>query len=199
MLTECSTPFERLKADVDACLFVEGSSTRQPRRAEMERSPIYSRLSKSLSSTDARRTPQEWVQFSARALSAGHQPDAANAARLEAESALNLQVHLAKIGSTFRLVNDMDGARRIAERMLALADHYRSTCADLPAAHLALTKAYEQMWKNARQAGDDVAVEANVKRALSAARQAWSLDPDYEFAERTVRMLEQKLARLQKG
>jgi hypothetical protein len=85
--------------------------------------------------------------------------------------------------------------------MLALAHHFVAKYPGQPAAHLALSFAYIQIYKNAwpknaRHTKDLVAVEANMRLALKAAEDALRLDPNSESAQQAVQLLQRKYAGL---
>jgi len=101
---------------------------------------------------------------------------------------------LAAIASTLLGSGNVDGARRIAERMLALASHIVAVHPDEPAAHLALSAAYRQIYKNAYPMDDQEAVEANMNLAINAAERALLLDRDSDKARNAVDDLQRRLA-----
>jgi hypothetical protein len=90
----------------------------------------------------------------------------------------------------------LDAARRTADRMLALARLLVGRHTDQPAAHLALSEAYTQHYKNAWQTDDRPAIERNMRLALDAATRARALDPSNEFARIKVDLLQLKLEKL---
>ncbi len=133
-----------------------------------------------------------WALTAARALQS---PDPEPiAARREAEAAFLVAEQLATLGSTLRRFRNLDGARQTAEKMLALAEHSVRARPDQPASHLALSFAYAQVYKNACPIENGPAIEANMRRALEAAREALRLDRRSERARHAVDDLERRLS-----
>jgi len=191
-----NTPVQRFKADVDSKLCGDGSASPRARGTARQESGDKARLSSLRSPTDASQPPQEWARLAAQAIRSSNRPDPASAASRDSEDALNVTRYLTEIASTFRRVHDIDGARRIAERILALGDHFVATYPGQPAAHLVLNQAYIQLYKNALQTNNQAAVEANMTRALDAAQIASLRDPNSENAQRAVYDLQRRLANL---
>ena len=90
----------------------------------------------------------------------------------------------------------LDQSRRIADRMYAFASILVSRRPDQPDAHLALSMAYAQFYKNASRSSDRLGVETNMRLALSAAQKALLLDTRSDRMRHEVAQLEGKLKNL---
>ena len=77
--------------------------------------------------------------------------------------------------------------------MIAYARLLVARYPDDSAAHLAMSDAYVQVYKNAWRDNDRVAIERNLRRALDEARQALALDSTSSHATRTVAEYERRL------
>jgi tetratricopeptide (TPR) repeat protein len=110
-----------------------------------------------------------------------------------AESGYWLTRSLCVMAASERHNGKVEEARRIADRMHALAQLLVARYPDLPAAHLAMQNAFEQRAKNAWQAKDRVAIERNWRLALSETRQAGLLDPQDAETRLHVTVLQQRL------
>ncbi len=106
--------------------------------------------------------------------------DSATTARRESEFALEVTAHLTARASHLNRAGKMEGARRIAERMLALATYFVENYRSEPNSHLAMSQAYIQLYKNASRIDDRAAEAANMKSAHDAAQVALNLDPNSE-------------------
>jgi serine/threonine protein kinase len=146
-----------------------------------------------LASPDADRLPaQDWAKLALQALCSAAHPGIGSAQ--EPAAGYCLVVPLGLMASNQRHCGKLDEARRTADRMLALGRLLVARHPDQPAAHLALSEAYTQVYKNAYQTDDRAAIEQNMKLALDAALQAQALDPNDE----RVRFLVDKLQRKHK-
>ncbi len=87
----------------------------------------------------------------------------------------------------------LEEARRTADRLHALAQILVRRYPDKPAAHLSLSKAFQQKVKNAWRLEDRAAIERNLKLALAEARQALFLDPQNVQVRQEVSVLKQRL------
>ncbi len=143
--------------------------------------------------TDASQSPEEWADIAAQALLC-RDPDPRAAARRESEDALVTLDRLTAITSRLRRSQDIEGVRRTVERMLALANHFVTAHPSEPAAHLALSIAYQQRSKHARQGDDRAAIEENLKLALGAAQRALLLDHNSQKAQQAIDVLQRRLA-----
>jgi hypothetical protein len=87
----------------------------------------------------------------------------------------------------------LDLSRKIADRMYAFASIFVSRRPDQPDAHLALSMAYAQFYKNASRISDRPGVETNMRLALAAAQKALLLDIRSDRIRHEVAQLERKL------
>ncbi len=122
----------------------------------------------------------------------GCNADAAQESRIGKEFIDLLYYRAANERGTGRLVL----ARQTADRMHALASNLVARCPGQPAAHLALSTAYAQFYKNAARSDDRLAVESNMRLALAAAQKALLLDIRSGWSHQVVALLEGKLKEL---
>ncbi len=92
-----------------------------------------------------------------------------------------------------RHAGSLNLAAKTADRMHALASILVERWPGQPAAHLALSTAYAQYYKNAYRREDRPAVETNLRLALAAAQKALLLDIGNDWSRRAVAQLEGKL------
>jgi serine/threonine protein kinase len=195
---ECESPnvaVARLQAHIDSKLFIECSPLGVAREQRALDSGDSAPLSAIASPTDASQPPEEWARLAALALRSQGSNRAVRARR-ESENALALAESLFGIASMLRRSRNIEGARRVADRMHALGDRFVATYPDQAAAHLTLSQAYFQFCKNAWQIKDRVAVESNLRAALDAAQQARLRDLTSEIAHQAVDSLQRRLVAL---
>ncbi len=152
-------------------------------------------LSAIASPTDPSQSPEEWARLAASALRS-RRANLADRARRESENALALADSLYGNASILRRNHNIEGARRVAERIRTLGNLFVATYPDQPAAHLTLSQAYCQFCKNAWQIEDRVAVESNLRAALHAAQEARMRDVTSEIAQQAAYSLQRKLVAL---
>jgi hypothetical protein len=185
----------RLQAHIDSKLFIEGAPPGSTREQQALDSGDPKLLSAIASPTDASQSPEDWARLAASALGS-RSSNSAGRARRESENALALASSLYEMASILRRRQDIEGARRVAERMHALGKLFVATYPEQPAAHLILSQAYSQFSKNAWKIEDRLAIEVNLRAALDAAQEARLRDPTSEVARQAVDMLQRKLADL---
>lgn len=100
-------------------------------------------------------------------------------------------------GAEQRKAGDLDGARRTAATLLALARALVRSDPDETVFHHLLCQAFVQESKNAWKVNDHDAIEAALRQALAEARLALQLDPANMAARTTASVLQDKLARLE--
>jgi tetratricopeptide (TPR) repeat protein len=187
-----SLSVERLKAQIDSGLFADAS----PRDKDAQEPEGTERSPRLNVPTDTSQPPREWARLAARSLRSGDHADPA-ASRRESEDALDLITHLTEVASMSRRLGDIEAARRIVERMLALGDQLVESCPGQPAAHLAVTYSYIQKYKLYWYLEDRAGVRANMEMALASARNALKLDSSCVNAQQAVDSLQRKLAALE--
>jgi len=195
---ECESPnvsVVRLQAHIDSKLFIESSPLGVVREQRAFDPGVSAPLSAIASPTDASQSPEEWARLVARTLRS-RSSNLAVRARRESENARALADSLYEIASMLRRRHDIEGARRVAERIHALGDQFVATYPDQPGAYLTLSQAYVQSYKNACQIEDRVAVESNLRAALDAAEEARLRDLTSETAQQAVYSLQRKLVAL---
>jgi tRNA A-37 threonylcarbamoyl transferase component Bud32 len=154
-------------------------------------------LSRLASPRDGSQSPEDWARLVTLALHCDDR-DRLVAARREAENVLHVADRLTAMASLFRQLKDAEGPRRIAERILVLANHLVEAHPEQPASYLTLSRAYAQMYKNAYQVQDEASVEPNMRLARDAAQKALLLDPKNERAQYALEDLQRRLAALPK-
>jgi eukaryotic-like serine/threonine-protein kinase len=186
----------RLENHIDSQLFINGF--RRDTSCSTESSAVdgSAPLSGLRSPTDASQSPGDWAKVAALALRSTRNCDPATQARSESENALNVMRYLAKIASRLNRAGDLQSARLIGERMNALANALVESYPNEPAAHLAESLAFVQLYKNAWRTKDQAAVEVNMKLALDQAEEARLLDPTSEIAQQAVYSVQRRLADL---
>jgi serine/threonine protein kinase len=178
-------PVEWLNSDVETALCAE-MPARENEGLTRDRAEAIPGLR---SPADAAQSPDEWAGLAMEALRHG---DAAHVPH----AAMGFACHLAEITATFRRLGEVDRARRINDRILALAARLVREYPDAPGSYLVRSIAYVQLYKKAYQADDLVAVEANMKLALAAAEQALVLDNSSGYAHQLADSLRRHLAAL---
>jgi hypothetical protein len=195
---ECESPYVtivRLQAHIDSKLFIECAPLGLAREQRALDSGDPAVLSAIASPTDASQSPEQWARLAALALRS-RSSIPADRARRESENALALADSLFGNASILRRRHNIEGARRVAERMRELGDLFVATYPEQPAAHLTLSQAYSQFCKNAWQTRDRLAIEANLRAALDAAQEARLRDLTSEIAQQAVDSLQRRLAAL---
>jgi hypothetical protein len=185
----------RLLARIDLAELLPRAAPIDGREGGNHRSGSLAPLSRLMAPTDAKQSAGDWARLAAEALGCGD-PDPHAAARREAEDTHLIMGLLAARASRLRRSRDVQGAGRVAERMLALADRVVANHPDEPAAYLALSSAYAQIYKNGYDTDDMPSIEANMKRAHDAAQKALLLDLGSEKARHAVDDLQRRLAKL---
>ncbi len=104
-------------------------------------------LSRLESPADESQTPEDWAEIVTEALRSAEDPVSAAAASRESHSVFMVTAHLSATASRFNRAGTMDGAARIAERMLALGKRAVERYSAEATAHLALCQAYVQIYK----------------------------------------------------
>jgi hypothetical protein len=125
-------------------------------------------LARLASPADDSQSPQEWATIVAQAIDLTN-PDAGGAAGRRAEDGFRVIERLTLLASHLRRRQEPTKARRIAERMLVLAEHLVATCPNQPESHLGLARAYLQLSKDGWPTNDWGAIEENLRLALVAA------------------------------
>jgi hypothetical protein len=183
---------ERILADTDHELLGDGpplpSASGSLRAASAGTGPSSKRAS---AGADVL-APNRWAELVEEALCCGN-PDPGSAAREVCGPRYYLLVQLHDVAAALRRLEQLPDARRIAERMRALGSRMVARHPDQPAAYLALSTAYANLYKNAWRTKDRSAVETNMRLALEAARKARFLDPNNEAALQQVDTLQRKL------
>jgi tetratricopeptide (TPR) repeat protein len=188
-------PVQRLLCRIDClALLPDAAAETSPEAGDVE-SRSVSPLSYLASPTDASQPPEDWARIAARAIRCDD-PDRRAASYREAEDALTVIDRLTGIASRMRRLDDAEGAKRIAERMLALANHVVAAHPRQPASYLALSYAYAQIYKNAYLTKDGPAIEVNMRSARDAAQKALLLDLNSERAWNAVDDFQRRLADL---
>ncbi len=188
-------PLERMLAHIDLKLMADRSPS-EPVAAVDAHEAGKGPLSALASPADASQSPENWATLAALVLRSTKHSDPATAARCESECTLNVMEYLRTVASRFNRAGKLEGARRIAEKMLALAKYFVESYPGEPNAHLALSLAYIQVYKNASRIEDQAAVATNMKSAEDAAQFALNLDPNYERAQQAIQSLRKRLADL---
>jgi serine/threonine protein kinase len=148
-----------------------------------------------LAGPDADRLPpQDWAELAARSLRSAAHPNTGPAQ--ESGDGFRLAELLEILAAGQRHGDQLDAARRTTDRMLALGRILVARHPDQPAAHLALSLAHTQHYKNAYQIKDRPAVERHMRLALDSALNARSFDPTSERARSHADTLQGKLAGL---
>jgi len=192
------TPVQRFKADVDAKISIEGAPSPKAWKTSGHESDDAVRLSRLRSPTDDTQSPQEWARIAAQAIRSDDRADPATAARRESEDALNVTQYLTEIASTLRRVRDIIGAMRIGERITALGHYLVATYPDQRAAHLVLSEAYLQYYRNDWETKDPDAVETNMRFALGAAQDAFALESRIYYLDRYIETTRQAVYSLER-
>jgi eukaryotic-like serine/threonine-protein kinase len=196
---ECQGPMIsalRLEAHIDSKVFIELLPSVTTSGAERRVAECTSPLSKLGSPIDASQSSEDWARVAAQALCSNKHADLAVGARSESENVFNVMRYLARAASRLNRTGRFELAGSIAVRMLALATYVVERHTDEPAAHLALSHAFVQIYKNAWQIDDEAAIEANLRFALYEAQQALMLDSTSEIAHHAVYSLRRRLAEL---
>jgi eukaryotic-like serine/threonine-protein kinase len=188
-------PLERLLSHIDSSEMHPVAAPAASRDLRNGKSSALCALSRLASPTDASQSPGDWAALAAEVLRSDD-PDPHAAARMEAMDALEVGGDLSYRAARLRKSGNVEEARLVAERMLALGNYFVESHPDQPASHLALSDAYAQMYKNAYRVDDYRAIEGNMKLAYDAARRAASLDPESERARVAVDDLRRKLVEL---
>jgi tetratricopeptide (TPR) repeat protein len=145
-----------------------------------------------LASPDADRLPaQDWAELALQALRSAARPNLGPAH--EPWPGHTLVIRLGNMAAEQRHCGRLDEARRTADRMLALGRLLVARHPGQPFAHLALSEAHIQLYKNAWQTDDLAAVERDMRLALDAALRAQLLDPNSELARLKVDGLQRRL------
>jgi hypothetical protein len=189
-----NTSVQRLKADFDWKICVEATGSRQDLGAARSKSIDTAPLSKLKAPTDASQRPEEWATLVAQVLCREGRAASAGAPSSEAEDALNVTIRLFTIATSLRRMKDINRVRHMTEHVLALGKHMVAKHPGEPASHLVLSQAYAWFAKNGYMTEDHANIEPNLQLALDAARRALILDPENEFAQRTVSSLQRKFA-----
>jgi serine/threonine protein kinase len=148
--------------------------------------------------TDASQSPATWARIAAEALHSACE-DADDAPHGETRVALNVINHLSWAASMFRGRGELDKARRIDDRSLALANLLVAAHPNEIASYLALSLAHFQVSKDAWKIEDRKAVEESLKLALQAAQRALGLNPSSEVAQQRIYDLQRRLVGLVAG
>jgi hypothetical protein len=172
------------KVDIDAKLFM--GSPNSP-SGVADNAGLIAKLR---SVIDPAQPPPEWGRFAAAALDG----DAAGAAGRVAPDGPAAMEYLKTIASSLNDGGRKRSAALLAERMLALGTELARRYPREPAAYIALSDAYCQLYKNGYQADDDAAIDCNMALALRAAEKAVALDPGNKAARYAVDDLKRKLA-----
>ena len=199
LASECESPLaecERILADIDMKLINEFSPSETDLAATACEVSVNGPLSSLASPTDASQKPAEWAKIAAEFLRVAKHSGSAATARLDSDDESRVVGHLRALAAMLNRVGKLDGARRIAERMLALGEFSVANHPVEPAAHLSLYLAYVQLYKNACRVDDRPAVAANMKLGLAAAQKALALDHGSELAQHAVYDLERRFADL---
>jgi hypothetical protein len=195
---ECDSPdlsALRLQAHIDSKLFIEVAPLGLAQKQQALDSGDPPLISAIASPTDTSQSPEQWARLAALALrSRSSKP--ADRARRESENALELADSLFANASMLRRCHNLEGARRVAERIQALGNLFVAAYPDQAAAYLTLSQAYSQSYKNAWQSNDRRAIEANLRAALDAAQEARLRDLTSEIAQQAVYILQRRLADL---
>jgi tetratricopeptide (TPR) repeat protein len=145
-----------------------------------------------LAGPDADRLPpQDWAELAAKSLRSAAHPSIGPAQ--ESEDGYRLAVLLGILATGQRHGDRLDDARRTADRMLALGRLLVARHPQQSAAHLALSQAYMQLYKNAWRTDNRAAVERNLRLSLDAALQSQVLDPNSELAHAAVEQRQRRL------
>ena len=187
---------ERLLVQLDLKLIYAFSPSEVALDGHLGKAGENGPLSKLAAPIDASQTPAEWAKLAVEVLRSTNNSDRATAARLESGDESRVVGFLHAIAAMFNRVGKLEEARRIAERMLALAEHSVKNHPLEPAAHLSLHSAYVQLYKNAYRAEGQAAVAANMKLALDSAQHALALDHKSELAQQAVYDLQRRMAGL---
>ncbi len=178
-------PAERLKIDIDLLICAE-----VPSKAKEAPTPDGADGDPGLTSpADAAQSPDEWA---GKAMASLRHGDTAHVPG----NVLNLAYHFAELAATFRRLDDADRAGSISHRLLALANRLVAEYPDGSYSYVVQSLAYVQLYKNAWQVDDLVAVKANMSLALAAAERALVLDNTSEHADQLAHSLRRRLAAL---
>ena len=135
--------------------------------------------------TNAAQSPDEWARLATIALRCNKETDSTTTARLESEGASKVINYLTEMAAMFRNVDDIENARRITERLFALANPIAGTYPRQPA-HLALCLAYVQGYKKAWRVEDMPSFETHMELAIASARTAFDVYSNSERAQQLV-------------
>lgn len=145
-----------------------------------------------LASSEANRLPaRDWAERAAQAIRATAHAGLGSAQECQVGS--RLVDFMYKLAVDQRHRGNLGAAGRTADRMFAFARLLVARHPDQPAAHLALSQAHSQFYKNAWRVEDRVAVERYLRLALGAALRAQTLDPSSELTLSTVDRLQGRL------
>lgn len=136
-------------------------------------------------------TSKEWAVLALQNLLSVAHPDIPSSDKPEGGQVL--LAFMSTMAAEQRHSNKLDEAGRTAARMLALARLLVERHPNQPHAHVALSQAYSQIYKNAWRVEDREAVERNLRLALEAAQRAQALHPDNGLALTQVTRLQRGL------
>ncbi len=163
----CESPAlnaERLVCHIDFCEIRSDVRSVSVSGAGARPSSPSSVLPRLASPRDAFQSVEDWARLAAEALHCDD-PNPRIAGHREAADALYVTERLFMMIARLRRIHDLVGAKRIAERMLALAKRVVDAHPGEPAAHRALSFAYAQIYKNAYESDNDSEIEPNMKLA----------------------------------
>jgi hypothetical protein len=133
-----------------------------------------------------------WAELALRVL-ASTGPSPRGTSR-ETRAALWFTHDLKELAAARRRCNRLDPARRIVDRLSALAELLVKRNPDDASAYLVLADAYEQQSKNAwRPTPDRTAIERNLWQSIAMNRRALELAPHEEVARHELQRRERKL------
>ena len=135
-------------------------------------------LSRLLSSDADRMSAEVWAELFARVLGSTT-ANVGTSPSLESEAEYFLTDLLGIRCADRRRSGDLEEARRTAERMRSVSSLLVSRHPDQAAAHLALSRAFEHIAKNAWQINDRAAIEQYWKLAIDETRRALLIDPQH--------------------
>src|SRR5262249_26041765 len=127
--------------------------------------------------------PEDWASVFIEMLSMGPTSGGISPI-LEPDSIGSFVLRSASRAAARRHADRLDQARRVADRLHAVAGRLVARYPDQAVAHWALSQAYVQIYKNAYQTDDRADVERYLKLAVNEATQALVLDPDNAVVRR---------------
>jgi eukaryotic-like serine/threonine-protein kinase len=146
----------------------------------------------SLSSPEVDRLPADaWAELVASALRSAC--NAGGAPSIESDASYTLMQPLAEIAAERRRDGELDEARQIADRLVALGQLLVRRHPGQSNAHIVLCTAYVQLYKNAWRTNDRTAVERHMRQATDEAVQALALDPTSGVARSQLVDLQRRL------